>query len=89
MNNETKFLVNGKPMTNREYLELVSKSREAQKAYMQTPEYKAEQDEKARMTKLREEHTNKFLEFGKKLGLSVSEIGSIGLKLYQDSKKVE
>jgi len=83
---ETKFLVNGKSMTNAEYLEVLKTARDAVKAYKSTDGYKREQEVKAHLIEVREKYIKQFIEFGKKQGLTMEEIGSIGLKLYQESK---
>jgi hypothetical protein len=88
-NNNTQILVNGKPMTNEAYLKLLKDAREAQTAYKQTPQYKAEIEARQKLSAKRNELVAKFLEFGKKLGLTNSEIGTICNATYVMTRREE
>lgn len=85
----TKFLVNGKPMTNEEYEKLLNDAREAQRAYKSTPAFTAEQEQKKKDQQAREENYNKVLSYAKSLKLSSRQIGLIGYKMYVESKDEE
>lgn len=86
---DTKFLVNGKPMTNAEYAELLKTAREAQKSYKNTDSYKAEQEEKKKVDELLQANVKKFEDLAKTLKLDDAVICKIGLYLYNHHKKVD
>lgn len=77
-----KFLVNGKPMTNEEYLDLLSNAREATKSYKDTPLYKKELEAKERANQELETNIKKFEDFAKSLKVSELGISRIALVLY-------
>ena len=87
MAKETQMLVDGKPMTQEQYVELLKKAAEATKAYKQTPQAKAEAEARKKMSEKRNEFVAKFVEFGKKLGLDLREIGSVGYSVYLFSRR--
>lgn len=89
MATNTQILVNGKPMTNEQYLALLKQAREAQTAYKETPQYKAEVEAKRKLSEKRNEYVSKFIEFGRKLGLTTKEIGTIGSAVYQATRQEE
>jgi hypothetical protein len=74
---KTNILVNGKPMTNEQYLALLKQAREAQTAYKATPQFKAEVEARRKLSEKRNEYVQKFIEFGRKIGLKDNEIGTI------------
>jgi hypothetical protein len=84
-----KILVNGKVMTQADYLALLSQAKEATKAYKETPAFKAECEARKKLSEKRVEYVTKFIEFGKKLGLDIREIGSVGYSVYLASRKDE
>ena len=81
------ILVNGKPMTQEQYVALLKQAAEAQKAYKQTPAFKAEADARRKMTEKRNEYVDAFIKFGKTLKLDLREIGSVGYSVYLASRK--
>jgi hypothetical protein len=86
---KTQMLVNGKPMSNEQYLALLKQAREAQEVYKSTPSYKAEVEARRKLSEKRIEFVTKFIDFGKKLGLDLREIGSVGYSVYLASRKEE
>lgn len=77
-----KFLVNGQPMTNAEYLDLLKKAREAQGAYKRTPAYKAEQEAKIKADADTQVNIKKFELLAESLRLPDASIAKIGLVIY-------
>ena len=87
---DTKFLVNGKPMTNEDYSELMKQAREASKAYKTTDLYKQEQENKAKVEEQLKANIKKFEDLAKSLRLDDAVISRIGLNIYNSHKpKVE
>ena len=86
-NANTKFLVNGTPMTQGEYVELLKKARDSQKAYKSTPSYKAEQEEKMKTDTETKANTEKFIQLAKSLRLNDATISKIGLAIYKQYRK--
>lgn len=87
MANDQKILVNGKPMTNEQYLKLLADAREAQVAYKATPAYKQEVEARRKFSEKRNENVDAFIKFGKSLKLDMREIGSIGYSVYLATRK--
>ena len=87
MADNTKFLVNGKPMTKEQYVNLLNEVKNANAAYKSTPEYTAEQEQKKQDAIAKEENFAKILKYSKGLGLTSRQIGLIGYKLYLESRE--
>lgn len=87
MTNEQKMLVNGRPMTNEQYLSLLKQAREAQAAFKATPAYKEEVAARRKLSEKRNEYVDAFIKFGKSLKLDLKEIGSVGYSVYLASRK--
>ena len=83
---DTKFLVNGQPMTNKEFIELMQKARDAQKSYKSTDTYKVEQEEKTRQDEEIKAHMLKFESLAKSLKVDNKVLARIGLALYNTYK---
>lgn len=84
---ETKFLVNGKPMTKEQYIKLLEDARNANLAYKNTPEFTSEKEQKRQDALAKEENFAKILKFAQNLKLTSRQIGLIGYKLYLESKE--
>jgi hypothetical protein len=87
MAKNTQLLVNGKPMTNEQYLALLKQASDARAAYKDTPEYQTDLEAKRKATSRRKEMVTKFIDFGKKLGIELKEIGNIGYAVYMETRK--
>jgi hypothetical protein len=86
---DEKLLVNGKAITMAEYFELMKKAKEAVLAYKQSPAYESELKERAEAKILKDKFYAEFIALGKRLKLSSKVLGSIGYKLYLESKEQE
>lgn len=82
-----KFLVNGQPMTNEQYAELLKKAREATKEFKKTPAFTAEQEQKKKDAEAKQANYNKVKAFAKSLRLTDRQIALIGYKMYVDGKE--
>jgi DNA-binding transcriptional regulator YhcF (GntR family) len=74
-------------MSNEQYLALLKQAREATASYRETPAYKQEVEAKRKLSEKRNELISKFIEFGKKLGLSESETATICSGTYNTIRK--
>lgn len=86
MAKETQLLVNGKPMSNEQYLAILKQAKEAKEAYTKTDAYKAEVEARRKLSEKRNELVSKFIDFGKKNGLDLRETGSVGYSVYLASR---
>lgn len=88
---ETKIVVDGKVITTKEYVELISRAREAIKSYKQTPAYAQEQKDKQEMKAKMDEYVKLAEAFrDKTLKVSPLVFSRICLAVYKkfnDSKK--
>jgi hypothetical protein len=86
---EEKILVNGKAITLSEYYDMMKKAKEALLAFKESPAYQAELKDKAAAKAQKEKFYQEFVKLGDKLGLSSKALGSIGYKLYLESKETD
>lgn len=87
---ETKMLVNGKAMTNTEYLKLLKDARDALRVYKTTPEYASDQKDKEALKTRLPELVKQTKEFNSKT-LKVTPIvfARVCLAIYKENNDVK